>query len=153
MSYIKHAKREMRKWLKSKDKMSRQAAKDVIELLMCLSRQGHSGFSAPIVINLFAKLAKFEPLGPLTGRKNEWNKIGEDLWQNNRCSHVFKNKTESYDIDGIIFVDPNGAHFTNSTKSRVKIKFPYVPTSKIVKVDKNGKPIKTKRSSTKLTQV
>jgi hypothetical protein len=96
---------------------------------------------------MFAKLAKFEPLVPLTGEPAEWNEVGDGVFQNNRCGHVFKQATrffgQAYDIEAVIFwewyerslqVDEEGypgtvrekAHFTGSGSARA-IEFPYTP--------------------------
>ena len=105
--------------------------KAVLELIDCFAAQGHSGMSAGIVIQMFAKLARFEPLAPLTGADDEWNEIGEGKFQNRRCSHVFKENGKAYDIDGIVFRDPDGGCYTNR-ESRVPVEFPYTPTTKYV---------------------
>ena len=105
---------------------------NVLELLKVFSTQGHSGFSAPYCINAFRKLASWEPLCPLTGEADEWNEVSDDLWQNNRCSRVFKRAdNKPYDIEGRIFQEPSGACYT-SRDSRVYIEFPYTPKSEYV---------------------
>jgi hypothetical protein len=96
--------------------------------------------SAGIVLGLFAKLAAFEPLSPLTGADDVWNVIGASLFQNNRCPHVFKEGGQAYDSNGRIFEDPSGSRFT-SKDSRVAISFPYTPAHVIVKVDREGNPV------------
>jgi hypothetical protein len=65
-------------------------AQNVLELMRVFAKQGHSGTSAPYCVSLFKKLARYEPLGPLTGEDNEWVEVAQELWQNKRCSHVFK---------------------------------------------------------------
>ena len=107
------------------------------KLLEAFSDEGHSGSSAPYTVSLFRRLALFEPLGPLTGEDHEWNDIseygGDTKWQNNRCSHVFKDADgAAYDSNGRVFLEPNGAAFTNS-ESRVSVTFPYTPIRKVVK--------------------
>jgi len=99
-------------------------------------REGHSGGSAPFGIGIFKKLASYEPLTPLTGADDEWNKVGEAVYQNKRCSHVFKNSFggAAYDGEGKIFREPNGVCFT-SQDSRVFIEFPYTPKREYVDVE------------------
>jgi len=106
---------------------------NVLQLLEVFSKQGHSGFSAPYCVSMFEKLARFEPLGPLTGEDHEWNDVsdmgGRDygpLWQNNRASHVFKDSDGAFDVDGVIFREPNGCTFIGRY-SRVPVTFPYTP--------------------------
>lgn len=120
------------------DEMQEMICNDILSLLKVFSSQGHSGHTAPYCLNIFSKLAKFEPIGPLTGEDWEWNEVGEGIFQNKRCSHVFKDKTrfngQAYDMDGIIFydwaTDENGekfkSHFT-CKESAVPIEFPYTP--------------------------
>jgi hypothetical protein len=73
---------------------------------------GQSGGSAPFIAgcinNTLKKLLAFQPLSPITGEDSEWNDVtclGNDtVFQNNRCSHVFKGANGiAYDIDGYAF--------------------------------------------------
>ena len=112
----------------------------VMELVERFSEQGHSGFSASIAISLFQKVARFEPLTPLTGEDSEWILItdglkflDEPLYQNRRCSRVFKDKGGAYDAEGKVFREPSGASYT-SRDSRVSVAFPYTPKTTIVEV-------------------
>lgn len=104
----------------------------VLELIRVFSAQGHSGFSAPYCVETFRKLALHEPLVPLSGDADEWVDTGDGVFQNNRCSRVFKDSEcfngQAYDIQGTIFREPNGCCYTNSA-SRVPITFPYSPSS------------------------
>ena len=105
---------------------------NVLELLSVFSSQGHSGFSTPYCIAMFSKLADWEPLSPLTGNEDEWVKVSENTWQNNRCSHVFKEGNgRAYDIQGKVFRDADGCSYTNRD-SRVYIEFPYTPKTEYV---------------------
>lgn len=110
---------------------------NVIELIGVFAKQGHSGGSAPHCIQLFEKLARFEPLKPLTGEDSEWHDVsehsGRTTFQNVRCSHVFKDENGTYDIEGKVFVYPDGGAFTNGD-SRVTITFPYTPKTEYVQV-------------------
>lgn len=160
MSNQSHAMREFRAagWLDEngefKDSMQKLICEGVMRLLDVFSEQGHSGFSAPYAIGLFEKLASYEPIVPLTGEDWEWNDVGNDLWQNNRCSHVFKDADgKAYDMDGRIFYEwherdagPDEpeypgkhrfkTHFT-SRDSPVYIEFPYTPKREYVEADPN----------------
>jgi len=150
MSLIEHAEREFELlgWRRPNDPDDPQnwVCDNVVELLKVFSEQGHSGSSAPYVMGVFEKAARFEPLAPLTGDDNEWMEIGAQegkLYQNIRCGHVFKDDDGAYDIDGRIFRDPDGCCYT-SFKSRVPVTFPYTPTREYVDVDENGDPITPK---------
>lgn len=103
----------------------------VMKLIDVFSDEGHSGFSAGMAISLFEKLARFEPITPLSGDDSEWMEIYDGEWQNKRCPHVFKDSNGAYDSEGRIFRDPDGSCFT-SRDSRVAITFPYVPTREYV---------------------
>lgn len=144
-NYESHAWMEFRAagWVdennKFNDEMQEAICKHVLKLLEVFTDEGHSGSSAPYAINLFQKLAKFEPVVPLTGEDWEWSEVslygGGPLYQNIRCSHVFKDANGAYDIDGIVWYDWHTdeetgekykSHFT-SRESRVPVTFPYVP--------------------------
>jgi hypothetical protein len=106
--------------------IEKMVVEDVLELLEVFANQGHSGSSAPMIVALFSKLALFEPLAPITGKPEEWVEVSEGLWQNARCSNVFKDATGAWDIEGIIFEDEDGSRYT-SRDSHVRITFPYIP--------------------------
>lgn len=100
------------------------------EMLLVFSSQGHSGMSAAITADWLGKLLRYEPIGPLTGEDGEWVDVGDGVFQNRRCGHVFKQSDrfggQAYDIDGIVWQDGDGCGFTNAA-SRVPIVFPYTP--------------------------
>lgn len=152
-AYKLHAEREFRAagWLDDngafKDEMQGMICQHVIKLLDVFDGEGHSGTSAPYTINLFSTLAKFEPIVPLQGADDEWNEVGNGMFQNNRCSHVFKQPDrfngQAYDIQAIVFydwyerpLDPDEegypgtyrgkSHFTSSDSCQ-PITFPYTP--------------------------
>lgn len=107
----------------------------VMKLIEVFADEGHSGMSASYCIGIFEKLARFEPLTPLTGDDDEWNEVGDGVFQNKRCSHVFKENGAAYDIEGKIFREPDGVCFT-SRDSHVPVTFPYVPKHEYVDVQK-----------------
>lgn len=77
--------------------------KAVIELMEVFSKQGHSGSSAPLVADIFKRLANYENLTPISGEDSEFVDImGEGLMQNVRNSAVFKNNGRYYYIDGMV---------------------------------------------------
>lgn len=97
----------------------------MMELLEKFLGQWDSGGAVWAVAPIFQRLLAGKPLSPLTGEPDEWMEvktasIGEDpaIWQNRRCSSVFKQARgeaghiEAYDID-----DPD----------RPPITFPYWP--------------------------
>ena len=161
-TYQKHAMKEFKAagWLNEdltfKDDMQGMICQHVTKLLDVFADEGHSGSSAPYTISLFSKLASFEPIVPLTGEDWEWNEVGPGVFQNSRCSHVFKEagrfNGQAYDIEGKIFwswkeydLEPGeegypGVHRYKSSytsgDSRVPITFPYTPSKEYVEVMK-----------------
>lgn len=73
----------------------------VLELVRVFAAQGHSGMSASIVRSLFAKVAAFEPLGPITSAPEEWLEVTLGVWQCRRHGSCFSNDggRTYYDID------------------------------------------------------
>lgn len=105
------------------------------ELVLVFASQGHSGFSASYATAALEKLLRFEPLRPLTGDPDEWVQVASDVWQNRRCSRVFKGPDgRAYDIEGRVFRYPDGGCYT-SRDSRVYVEFPYAPTTEYVHVE------------------
>lgn len=71
--------------------------KAVVELMKTFSKQGHSGFSAPLVLELFKKVASWDVLSPISSDIGEWTNVTEmgdsdsPLWQNKRNPAYFSN--------------------------------------------------------------
>lgn len=82
-----------------------------------------SGGAVAVASDVFVRLLKGQPLGPLTGGDEEWLDVshysaGETVFQNKRCSSVFKDGTgRAYDID--------------AGNNRATITFPYDPTTRL----------------------
>ena len=107
-------------------------ADNVLELIDVFSKQGHSGSSARTVLDLFYKIASYQPILPLTGSDDEWVEIAEGLWQNRICSSVFKDEKlyngQAYDIDGRLFSKDNGkTWYRPGREGDLLITFPYIP--------------------------
>jgi hypothetical protein len=133
-----HGRFELRKQLAApQGSPDRWMADDLMQMLAVFSSHGHSGYSASYAVSAFTDLARFQPLGPLTGEPDEWFDHGDGLMQNRRCGHVFKQPDrfngQAYDLDGRVFREPNGACYTNSD-SMVPITFPYTPKREYVDV-------------------
>ena len=110
----------------------------VMELIEVFAKQGHSGASAGRTLALFSKVADYGVLAPLTGQDDEWNEIGNDTFQNNRNSAVFKEGGKAYYIDAITWRTQTGSTWGGSAdgiRSRQFIKaFPFTPKKFIVDV-------------------
>ena len=92
-----------------------QAISSIIDVM---SKQGHSGESMNTTLELLKRVAHYKPLTPLTGADDEWedrSEYGSVLWQNKRCSSVFKDANgKAFDVD-----DHSGGSYP--------ISFPYFP--------------------------
>lgn len=132
---VKYAESEMRRaGLFDKDRdYGGMLGPAILKMVETFSDEGHSGMSAGLAISIFEKVARFEPLTPLTGEDDEWMEVGDGKFQNVRCSHVFKENGQAYDIDGKIFREPNGWTYT-SFESRIPVAFPYTPKREYVDV-------------------
>ena len=116
MSNLKsHAETEFRAagWIDEngnfKDEMQKAICDHVMLLLAVFAEEGHSGSSSSYAVDMFKKLAMYEPLVPLTGEDWEWNECADGVFQNKRCSYVFKQSDrfngQAYDINGIVFYE------------------------------------------------
>ena len=125
----------------SGDKMNDMMCDHILKMVDVFAEEGHSGFSAGYAISILQKLLRFEPLSPLTGEDDEWCEVSDGLFQNKRLSRVFKNGKDgqAFDIDGKVFVEPDGVSYTNRD-SRVYIEFPYIPKTEYVNVEKPEYP-------------
>lgn len=137
---IRHAREELRRaGLFDKDSSyGGMLGHSTINLMKLFALEGHSGFSAGMQTSIFDKVSRFEPLTPLTGADDEWfdhgPATGGARYQNKRCSHVFKDEAgNAYDSHGKVFRERNGATYS-SRDSRVRVMFPYTPTTEVVDV-------------------
>lgn len=123
-----------------------ETGKAVLELMEVFSKQGHSGMSAPMVADIFHKLANYKPLGPITGKDEEWTSLDYSdkvKFQNKRESGLFKDSDGKVTyVSSIVKRSPNGTTWTgplyvtredaingrNMIRSSQEIKgFPFVP--------------------------
>ena len=150
---LKHAEREL-KFIgyDGKDEYNNMAKAAIMELLTTFANQGHSGFSANYIVNLFNKLAKYETLSPLKGNDDEWNDVSDmsgdrkTLFQNNRDGRVFKNEKGAYFLDAIVWqetINDDVNHFTDKDSNRYIKSFPFTPKTFYVKVDKERNVLDT----------
>lgn len=99
----------------------------VMNLLKEHEKEGHSGFSNAMVVDLFSKLATFTPLTPLSGSDDEWGDDvdGLGMQQNVRDSRVFRSPERgAWTLDAVAFREPSGATYTSS-QSAQPITFPH----------------------------
>lgn len=122
----------------SPDEMNQMMRKHILKMVQVFADEGHSGFSASYALSVLTRLLDFKPLGPLTGEDSEWVYVGDDgvspVYQNKRCSFVFKGAEGAYNINGKVFWEwfkdeETGEYFKSSftnSDSRVPVEFPYV---------------------------
>ena len=141
---MKHAKKELERigaFSEEGDFYGGMTGKAVMELVETFSKQMHSIMSANIVLQLFNRVANWEPLSPLQGTEDEWSDLIDSYdgsRQNKRCSRVFMSKDgQGYDIRGKIFREPDGVCYT-SKDSTVPVTFPYTPKTKYIDVPKQA---------------
>ena len=145
-NFEKHAREEFRAigWMDEngnfKDEMQGMICENVLELLNVFAEQGHSGSTASYALRMFERLVEFKCIAPLTGEDWEWSDTGHDVYQNRRCSSVFKNKQTGtcYDIDGKVFWEwhisqhdgePYKSYYHNGG-CHTPVTFPYTPPRK-----------------------
>jgi len=96
-------------WMTEESDYSGMVGEAVLELCEVLSKQGHSGMSAALTVELFDCLAEWKPLSPITDSPDEWMVIEEErqppgapkLWQSRRSPGCFSTDGGHtyYDID------------------------------------------------------
>ena len=137
---VDYAKNELKKigMIDSGEPYNDLVTKAILDLIELFASQDHSGFTAPYVINVFSRLAKFKPLSPLTGEDDEWNDVGDGHLQNKRYHAVFKDKEGiAYNIEWKVFTNDNGETWYTCRDSRVNVTFPYVVPDKPEHVYRN----------------
>lgn len=116
-------------------------------LVAAFSGQGHSGESAAMTLNLFDRLVNYKPISPLLGTPDEWQDMSSydssppgTLFQNVRCSSVFKRGDKVYDVGmKTVYVRQDGSSFTVSDEEPPLVCFPYSPGfPPFVRVDADG---------------
>ena len=108
---------------------------DALLLFSVLCYLSGTSYSTIATVSILAKLAKFEPLSPLTGEPDEWLEVSDGVFQNVRYFGMFKdlsiNAGKAYLLDGKVFRTPSGCTYT-SRDSRVYVDFPYTVAPPIV---------------------
>lgn len=123
-------------------------ANEILALCEAFGKSGQSGGSAPMTASAISqavkKLMLQEPICDVTGHENEWVDItemnsGESMWQNRRCSGLFKYPNEKcsyvdaivwkgeeeYDtFTGRVYIDDKNFELIGSSQY---VKFPFKP--------------------------
>lgn len=125
---------------------------EIKSLIQKFNQSGQSGFSAPYVAECISmvvkKLCLRKPLSSIDDLDEEWVDFG-DVFQNKRCSALFKERGKrAYYLDAIVFRDgeshftSNGVFLKDGTKisSRQFVKFPFEEKTFYIDVyEDNGK--------------
>lgn len=102
------------------------------------------------VYSTLALLMDHKPISPLTGDDDEWIEVSDGVFQNKRCSTVFKDNDafngQAYDLDGNVVGFPNWCHdswsYWGVSGSKLKlIKFPYTPKTNYLYYHSEGDKI------------
>ena len=105
----------------SEKEMQKMMNNDVLELLKVFSEQGHSGFSAPIAIRLFYKLANHKLITEVEDNPDDWDENGQHKY----ITSIFKREDGTcYYMYGRLFAEPNSDNFFYNKASNVDITFP-----------------------------
>ena len=116
----------------------------VLELIELFSKRHHSGGSAGTIINLFGRLARFNPITNIADAPEQWTKIdccGDTetepvRYQHRRCPVVFKQAGVVTYLDGYRFSDDGGTYWWITNESRIELQLPCrVPDTKDVHVE------------------
>lgn len=113
MSIISQAKEELRRI-----NFGEEDTAVMIAILEKFFDQWDSGGAVHAVAPILQRCIAGKPLSPLTGDADEWNEVGDGVYQNNRMGSVFKDPrfhggVLAYDID--------------AAEPRAAITFPYLP--------------------------
>ena len=117
MSLIDQARDELRR-----ANFGEEGSVVMLDILNRFFEEWDSGGAVAVASDVLVRLIAGQPLGPLTGADDEWFDHGDGVFQNLRCSSVFKDPRFhegelAYDLD-----NPAGA--------RAAISFPYDPITK-----------------------
>lgn len=111
MSLVKHAETELRLagLFDADSDYGGALGTAVLELVKAFAAQGHSGFSAGMVRELFSTLSNWKTLTPLTSNPDEWMCVTEEMlpngagpmWQSKRSPGFFSRDGGAtwYDLD------------------------------------------------------
>ena len=104
------------------------------QLIDVFEQQRHHAHAYHRIVNIFSKLAQFQPISPLMGTDDEWIPFDKNTLQNIRYHHVYKNiiTGKAYDTHVYVFRDDQGHCSTDGLPYEVI--FPYTPRIEYIKV-------------------
>ena len=104
------------------------------ELLMVFEAKApDTAVGQSYLLETFARLARRQPLTPLTGADDEWLPADDyGVQQNSRCSTVYRDEVGvAYDTHAVLFKRPNGNCYALAGRSVKPVTFPYMPNPEI----------------------
>lgn len=121
---------------------------EILALVDKFGKSGQSGGSAPYTAGALSeavkKLCLQKPICEITGMEDEWGECAENVFQNSRCSALFKDgkDAQAHYLDAIIWKTENGTTwggvaYLNDKKvlSRQYVKsFPFTPKTFFIDV-------------------
>lgn len=131
---------------------------EILALVEKFGNSGQSGGSAPMTASALSSailtLCLQEPLCEITGDASEWvnvtHDVGKPLFQNKRCSALFKTEGEDpYYLDAIVWVNDRGHGWSGNAlladgtqiRSRQRVKsFPFRPKTFQINVTEVEEP-------------
>lgn len=151
-----HAKQELDLLLENvKEPIVGPFIPEILAIAEKFGSSGQSGGSAPYTIGAIAsciqKLLSFQPLIPIMGIDEEWVDVteqngGNTLFQNKRDPRVFKDDSDAWFLDAIVWVNDEfkwtgGAIKINDTETIGSVQyiksFPFTPETFFIEVDDN----------------
>ena len=100
----------------------------ITELITLLVEQAKDGFNVSPSVKTLTNMLNRSYINPLTGEDDEWMEISDGVYQNLKCSRIFKDKNlfdgKPYYTEGKAFSIDGGKSFFQNMDSRVPVEFP-----------------------------
>jgi hypothetical protein len=134
------AERELARIPTDGDGIQEAINKHILDMVKVFCDEKHSGTTANYTINILDRLLRYLPISPIADTPEDWNEVGNGVFQHRRCSAVLKFDGKAYILDAKVFSDDGGETWFTNSDSREVIEFPYtVPgASKRYLVDGDG---------------
>lgn len=142
--FVEHALRELDiyglKDDETTDELSLAMRRQILHLCEEFGKESHSHYTKNVVAALLHQLLLLKPITPLTGEDDEWLDLtdtqrGLPFFQNKRYTNVYKNSTEAWDNEAIVWwrwkVDGSKEFFKTADSKKV-ITFPYTPKTEFI---------------------
>lgn len=93
----------------------------VLELVETFAKQGHSGMSAQITLQLFIMVANFKPLTDITDNPDDWMDVSEHSVPKGEKMYQCRRRSDAFSRDGgkTYYLLDNPKEFLTSKKHNV----------------------------------